>query len=95
MGRGGLVSVADTHERFEGPIHVVGPAREGWAFFCACGFRSPLYPQISDATEAMQQHRQNPPAETKHRLLARKPRQPHWPGWPHDRRHPPVSLAGP
>ena len=94
MGKGGHTPTGgDKHERFEGPIHVVGPAREGWAFFSACGLRSALYPTEADTREAMREHRVAPAEEPRRRRLLGRRQPERWPGWPHDRRHAPSGLG--
>ena len=79
--------MTSSHERFQGPVHIVSGVREGWVFDCECGFRSPLFTEQSEALDAMRDHRAAPPPDSKkpRRLFHRAK----WPGWPHDRRHRP------
>lgn len=73
-----------SHERYDGPLHVVGDVREGWAFNCECGYRSPLFRAREDAIEGMRVHRAAPPTPPKKPgLFSRKSK---WPGWPNERR---------
>ena len=73
--------MTDAHDDFEGPIHVVGPLRDGWGFDCRCGYRSPLYQNREAATAAMHGHQLSPPVKRRARLLGARR------GWPIERRH--------
>ena len=73
------------HGEFDGPVHAVGPMRDGWGFACACGYRSPLYPTSALAREAMLGHGVQPVSASPRRRWFQKDRV-RWPGWPTDRR---------
>jgi hypothetical protein len=74
-----------THETLDGPLHVMGITRDGWAFRCECGYRSRLFTTEAATRQAMTTHVALPATPTpKRRWLS--PSRFQWPGSPVDRR---------